>query len=43
MHNFAVRTNAIMVDNFYLVNDVIKNQNKLIQAIKQIDNKLNNR
>lgn len=34
---YVKKTNKILVDNFYKVNDVIKMQNKLVQAVKQLD------
>lgn len=38
--DFIKRTNKVIVDNFYTVNGVIKNQNKLIRAVKQLDRKI---
>lgn len=34
---YVKSTNKIIVDNFYKVNDVIKMQNKLVQAVKQLE------
>ncbi len=43
IEQFVNKTNGIMVNNFYKVNEVINNQNELIRAIKQLDKKLRNR
>ena len=34
--DFVKKTNKVITDNFYLVNKIIENQNKLVKAVNQI-------
>ena len=34
--DFVKKTNKVITDNFYLVNEIIENQNKLVRAVNKI-------